>query len=383
MKLFRKFFSILTILLLSLFLVGCGGGGGSSDAQSDKTAVNSNEDNYDEDNDDEDKVVTDPITPIDILKTNFVLYDWRKPRVYAVSKSDPSLNNDKIFSLRPHKTTISVKLVDYTKSSGINPANYTLRAVHTKDADTEILLSYDYSLEKWIKNGATVRYFDKKDIYPSYRIEAIDKNSGAVIAKDKIVLYDGGTNNCATCHASNSNYPLAYANNPANLADFEEDYKTNILRVHDFNYPDAVNNTLIALQEKGINYYNTSGLEATSKTNKITCTNCHGINGVQGSGLRTVRSLTNAIHKVHTNKSEPNTVGSQNCMTCHPGDTINKAFNGKIVHSFSSFWKDEDGHGEWVDNYGTLSCTLCHGTDLKGTDISGKVSCYDCHGKEW
>ncbi|QOR61824.1 hypothetical protein ACM66Z_10460 [Sulfurovum sp. ST-21] len=310
------------------------------------------------------------------------LHDWRAPRVYARVNANPVCNQDKIFSLRPYHTSIDTRFVDYT-STPMYPEGYTLKAVQARNSNVTVDLQYDTAAKKWIHECVPVTYVDKKDIYPSYWVEAVSDANGTVVTKDRIIMYDSGTNNCMVCHASNSKYPLAYAKTgPANLADPEEDYKINILRKHDEEYPDAVQNYLTQLQAVGKDY-NPAGLEETSKTMRVSCTDCHGINAVQGSGFSTVPSLTNAIHDLHANLSEPNITGANNCLTCHPGETIAKTFNGDIVHPFTSQWRDEDGHGKWVEDNGVVSCTLCHGKDLRGTKIANNVSCYDCHGKEW
>ena len=327
-------------------------------------------------------------TPTTTVTTSnyYALEDWRKPRIYAKGAVIASCNQDKVFSLRPHKDSIEARLVDFTlgtTADAIHPSGYTLRATQARDSNSVIPLTFDSATKKWTASCAPIVYKDKTDIYPAYWIEAVSDANGSVVTKDKITLYDGGTDNCMACHASNSQYPLAYASSgPANLADPEEDFKTNILRKHDEKHPDAVSKLQTQLQAKGLSY-NTAGLAETAKTMRVSCTDCHGINGVQGSGLSNVPALTNAIHRVHANLSEPNIMGANNCLTCHPGETIAKTFNGMIVHPFTAAWRSEDGHGEWADNMGVESCTLCHGRNLQGTQISNNVSCYKCHGKEW
>ncbi|MDQ7047489.1 MAG: hypothetical protein Q9M39_07660 [Sulfurovum sp.] len=326
-----------------------------------------------------------PITPTPITPTTGIyngLESWKKPRIYARVEAKPECNQDKVFSLRPHNTSINARFVDYT-STPIHPEGHTLRVTQARNAKDSIPLTYDATSKTWKKDCTPITYVDKKDIYPSYLVEAVNDANGSVVTKDRITVYDSGTDNCMACHASNSGYPLAYAKTGAvNLADSEADYKTNILRKHDEKYPNVVNNYMIQLQAKGLNY-NAAGLEATSRTMKVSCTDCHGINAVPGSGFKTVPSLTNAIHDLHANISEPNIAGANNCLTCHPGETITKTFNGKIVHPFTAEWRDEDGHGEWSEDRGAESCTLCHGADLRGTKISNNISCYRCHGQEW
>ncbi|QOP43074.1 hypothetical protein FJR45_03535 [Sulfurimonas sediminis] len=366
---------------LVIFLSACGTT--EDDTQSvtvSSESSSSSDDNYDYYTPTQPPVVSPPLMQPASVTTG--LNDWRKPRVYAKTKILDSCNGESVFSLRPHKNTLEAIFVDYTMPT-IYPDGYSLIAVQTRDTTFSIPLQYNSATHKWSKECATVKYVDKNDIYPTYLIRAVNDANGSIVTEEKVVMFDGGTENCKACHASNSAYPLAYPSSGAvNLADAEADYKTNILALHDQKHPNAVSGLLSLLEAKG-KMYDTAGLVATSQSTRVTCTDCHGINAVQASGFKNVPALTNAIHDVHANLSEPNITGPNNCLTCHPGETITKTFNGKIVHPFTDAWKDEDGHGEWSENNGVSSCTLCHGMDLRGTKISNNVSCYKCHGKEW
>jgi len=302
------------------------------------------------------------VTPLATKNVYNALEDWRKPRLFAKSTSNTICNKAKVFMLRPHATTIQAKFVDFT-SQDIYPSGYRIRATQVKNPNIKVDLEYDTITKRWKKECVPVTYVNKNDIYPAYWVEAINDSNGSVVTRDKVIIYDDGTKNCMACHASNSQDALAYANTPANLADPETDFKVNILRIHD-------------------KKHNTT-LENKSKTAVVSCTSCHGINGVQGSGKKNLPALTNAIHAVHANLKEPNIMGATNCLTCHPGETISKTFNGKVMHELSRFWRSEDGHGEWTEKNGAVSCTLCHGLDLRGTKISNNTSCYKCHGREW
>ncbi|WP_297441039.1 hypothetical protein [Sulfurimonas sp.] len=330
---------LLTVALFSYLFTGCGGG----DTTNTETTPT---------------VTTPTVMPTQANKLN----TWYTPRVFAKSLANSSCNQDKVFSLRPHQNSIKARLVDFS-IPGSHPTGYRLYAKQVRDPNIAFELSYDTTLKQYVKECSSVSYVDKKDIYPTYWIEAVDANN-SVVTRDKVTLYDGGDQNCIACHASTSEYPLAYGSNPANNPDPEVDFKTNILRIHD-------------------QKHNTTLEQKVNNGEVVSCTSCHGINGVMLSGQKKYPSLTNALHKVHVNLSEPNLVGAQNCLTCHSGETIQKTFSGKIVHPFTDLWKDEDGHGEWVESNGAASCTLCHGMDLRGTQISNNVSCYKCHGQEW
>ncbi|MDQ7067940.1 MAG: hypothetical protein Q9M40_08185 [Sulfurimonas sp.] len=351
---------LLAFAFMGLLLVGCG------------TTV---DDEENDDIDDDDYYET-PITqtspsttttPVFTTPTTVVsgerngLHVWNKPRVFAKSLSVTTCNGDKIFSLRPHQNTLKARLVDFT-ATNVYLSNYKVQAVNVRNPNAVLDLTYDSASKQYLNECANVTYVDKKDIYPSYWVQAVDVN-GSVVTRDKVTMYDGGDQNCIVCHASTSQYPLAYGTNPANNIDSEVDYKTNILRIHDTKHG--------------------TGLEQMASNGVVSCTSCHGMNGVVSSGQKNYPTLTNAMHRVHVNQSEPNMIGSQNCLTCHPGETIQKTFTGNIVHPFTSLWRSEDGHGEWAENNGVTSCKLCHGMDLRGTQISNNTSCYQCHGQEW
>ena len=86
------------------------------------------------------------------------------------------------------------------------------------------------------------------------------------------------------------------------------------------------------------------------------------------------------------------------CTVCHGNDvplTVNGGPHG--MHTIGQYWVN--AHGEYVEDYGSTSCTYCHGKDYKGTFLSElkttktfytewgtktfnaghEISCYDCH----
>ncbi len=87
------------------------------------------------------------------------------------------------------------------------------------------------------------------------------------------------------------------------------------------------------------------------------------------------------------------------CFVCHKDQiplTADKGPHG--MHTIGQEWVDE--HGDYVEGHGYNSCMACHGTDLRGSDLSKikttktfdaddygrktfqpghKIGCYDCH----
>ncbi|EDM23780.1 hypothetical protein [Caminibacter mediatlanticus] len=342
---------ILNVFFLSMIFIGCGGGG-NNDSNS-QTTISSQ---------------TKPETTLQQAS------DSNIPIKLLTYPFNDDCTQEQVFTLLGSKRTVKAMVFDVNSFTELNSTSVSLE----KENFSKNLI-YNTQTKKYELNCIDLVYTNRADIYPRYNVVL---NEGNITIKKTISLFDNkATNNCMSCHASNSGFNLALPSTPANLNDAEMDFKTNILRLHDERHPTAVKDNLLALQKKGKNY-NEAGLEATSKTMIVSCVDCHGSNAISNSGLKNVPSLTKALHSVHTNVNDVKQFGIK-CLTCHGGDTIPKMFNGKVMHPLDASWKDEDGHGEFVENNGPVSCTLCHGVDLKGSNLSNGVSCYKCHGNEW
>ena len=86
------------------------------------------------------------------------------------------------------------------------------------------------------------------------------------------------------------------------------------------------------------------------------------------------------------------------CFVCHKDQVPHTANEGPHgMHTIGQWWVNE--HGDYVEGHGYNSCKACHGTDLRGSDLSEvkttksfhtewgtktfspghKIGCYDCH----
>ena len=252
-----------------------------------------------------------------------------------------------------------------------------------------------------------------KNYYPMVQVTA-KENNGSLLAQTTVVLPVSDEMDCKVCHGSNANYsatkPSAgWENDP----DTEKDYKYNILKLHDDKFPNAVSDNQTALQNRGYNTYDSSGLYNSAKNgNPVLCATCHLSNALPKSGINGIKPLTEAIHSLHANALDPLTNATLNdannrsaCYRCHPGATtqclrgaMGKQSNiqcqnchGKMSDVGASArqgWLDEPKCNACHQNgqrYTTVRSTL---TDTRFSSVSlyrlssghGNVQCSACHG---
>jgi len=222
-----------------------------------------------------------------------------------------------------------------------------------------------------------------KNYYPLVKVVAKDAN-GTVLASTKVVLPVSDEMDCKRCHATNSNVaarPIKGWMNDANLT-AEQDYKYNILRLHDQIQPNAVSTYKTALLTKGYDY-NVTGLEATAKNGMpVLCAACHKTNALPnvGIGFNPVapKAFTAAIHSRHANVLDPangmtlNNSNNRNaCYSCHPGSLTN-CLRGAM------------GDAKDVTGQNTMQCQSCHGGmanvgDLNREGWFNEPNCQACH----
>ena len=190
-----------------------------------------------------------------------------------------------------------------------------------------------------------------KNYYPMVDVIAKD-SSGKILASTKVVLPVSDEMDCTACHSSTSGYndarPVAGWENDANS---ERDYKWNILRLHDDKVPNAVSDHQNALQTAGYSNYNSAGLYATAKAgNPVLCATCHSSNALPGTGVSGVKPLTEALHTLHADVTDPQNgmrLGSSTnrsaCYSCHPGATT-KCLRGAM------------------GKQSNIQCQSCHGS---------------------
>ncbi len=205
----------------------------------------------------------------------------------------------------------------------------------------------------------TVPYNDDNTTnhYPLVKVVAKDSN-GNVLAETTTVLPVSDEMDCKKCHASDSGYLDARPTDGwVYMSDPKQDYKYNILKLHDEKFPDAVSNNYDTLLAKGYDY-NTTGLVATAQNGKsILCASCHGSNALPGSGIEGISPLTKAMHSKHADVKDPydtnltlnDSTNRNACYSCHPGAQT-QCLRGAMGKA-----KDSNG-------LSLIQCQDCHGS---------------------
>ena len=213
-----------------------------------------------------------------------------------------------------------------------------------------------------------------KNYYPMMRLVARD-GAGLVLASTDVVLPVSDEMDCRSCHASGSGPDAEPAGGWMWDADAERDYRLNLLRLHD----ETETANPVFIDALAALSFDPDGLEATAVGGRsILCAACHSSNALPGSGVADISPLTQAIHSLHAEVTDPDTgmalgdsANRTACYTCHPGsDTA--CLRGAM--------------GAAVGNDGALSmqCQSCHGgMSLVGADTRegwfDEPTCQSCH----
>jgi len=240
-------------------------------------------------------------------------------------------------------------------------------------------LSFEAGSGQFIADGIPITPYDdtgRKNPYPMVKVVARDA-AGKQLAQARVVLPVSDEMSCAACHASNSG--TAAAKPAAGWVNYagtvEQDYKKNILRLHD---EKSKNSTAYknALQAKG---YDVAGLLATADAGKpILCASCHASNALPGTGIAGIKPLTAAIHTHHAMVKDAVTgqvldsINNRNaCYQCHPGSET-KCLRGVM------------GNAVLADGKMAMDCQSCHGTmsNVGSSTRTGwldQPDCQSCH----
>ena len=242
-------------------------------------------------------------------------------------------------------------------------------------------MHFSAAAQLWLAEGLPITPIDDDgttNYYPRVRVAARDLH-GTLLAEAITVLPVSDEMDCRTCHASSSGYREAepsagWVNDPDAL----KDYKRNILRKHDDNFPTAVSDHLAALQLKGYDY-NASGLEATQTLGTpILCAACHRSNALPGTGVEGISALTRALHGSHATAKDPQThetldaAANRNaCYRCHPGEAT-QCLRGAM------------GDAQNEDGTAAMDCQSCHGSmgQMGSAEREGwldEPNCQACH----
>jgi len=232
----------------------------------------------------------------------------------------------------------------------------------------------------WRAEGIPMSPFDnsmQRNEYPLMRLTARN-SANAVIATSDIVLPVSDEMDCRACHASGSQAAAQPLEGWVFSANPEQDYRLNILRLHDeIEFLAHGTTYTAALATKG---FNPAGLYANVVTSgrPIACNACHLSEALQGSGLAGIPPLTTSVHSLHAGVVDPvlnvtldNSVNRAACYRCHPGSTT-KCLRGAMGSAVAA-----DGTME-------MQCQSCHGS-MSAVGSANRVgwfmepACQSCH----
>jgi hypothetical protein len=211
--------------------------------------------------------------------------------------------------------------------------------------------------------------------YPLMRVVARDP-LGNLLAETRVVLPVSDEMDCSACHRSGAVGRARPAAGWANDADFQRDYRLNILRKHDER---QLANPVYtqALARLGLD---PGGLfaSASGARRPVLCAACHASNALPGSGIAGIPPLTQALHGSHARARDPMTGltlddsgNREACYRCHPGSTT-RCLRGAM------------GAAVAADGSMAMQCQSCHG-NMSKVGAAGRQgwlqepSCQNCH----
>ena len=309
---------------------------------------------------------------------------------YTHANFNPNCKESSIFSLYPSLRDVTVQILKYIPSvQGVGESEVSVNIYQQSNPDNAQALNYNEATKSFLVECMPITYHKSTEIYLPFKVEVKDIADGNRSLESFVTLFDSSEQNCKNCHKTNGFENAKPMNGWAN-ADDSDNYKINILKIHDEKYGKKTSQYI--LHSKLLNY-NPQGLEATSKERVINCTDCHHVMALEATGAKKITSLTSGLHKTHLNLVDPYMEKVNSCVTCHPADNIEPLFMGKIMHKRGGEWIKT--HKEVTQNIEMDNCKLCHGHDFKGSDLSkvasdfnykrisykkgDKVSCLDCH----
>lgn len=290
------------------------------------------------------KQASSPLTVRDASKDEFVLLAWSELGMHCLSDGDQS------FVLLPPANTLEGQLIKrghnpeivgedkyeltYRVEPGFeNPSGQSrfwdfVESAFRKKLPRNTGLAglgmagsfrYNEDLQtfeaKWIP---VVPYPDGGGFnpYPTFHLEAKDRESGKVVAQARVVAGVSSEMGCRNCHGGGWR-----KDRPAGLS---EETARNILLAHD-----RLNKT---------DLYR----DAVSGKPRL-CQSCHADPVLGGKGKAGILNFSAAMHGWHANYV--NAAGSAACNLCHPSDPKGKTRCLRGIHAVTG-----------------LTCTNCHGT---------------------
>lgn len=215
-------------------------------------------------------------------------------------------------------------------------------------------LNFDATAQIFKADGIPVTPYDdtfRKNYYPLVKVVARD-STGKELASARVVLPVSDEMSCKSCHASTSGPAAKPAAGWVSGETLEREYRLNILRLHD--------------EKSGTALY----AKAMSGSPTL-CASCHASNALPGSGVAGRKPLTESMHAVHANVTDPtngmkldDSANRSACYQCHPGSET-KCLRGAMSGS-------------------NMQCQSCHGK-MSNVGRSGRVgwleqpNCQACH----
>ncbi len=211
--------------------------------------------------------------------------------------------------------------------------------------------------------------------YPVFLLVARSA-AGSILATTEVVLPVSTELTCRQCHASGSDDAARPPSGWVNASSPNVDYRLNVLRLHDEKRQDPARYESL-LTAAG---YDPRGLFATVQQGQgaVLCVACHVSNALPGPGTPEVAPLTEVLHTLHADVTDPTTnlpLGSStnrsSCYTCHPGSKT-RCLRGAM------------GAAVAADGTLAMQCQDCHGS-MHAVGTPGRVgwldqpSCQNCH----
>ncbi len=263
---------------------------------------------------------------------------------------------------------------------GVNPAPDTGLAGCRMPgpSNTPQPLTWNARQRRFVAEGIPIVPRDdagRSNPYPMVRVVARDA-LGGLLAETRVVLPVSDEMDCSACHRSGAVARAQPVVGWANDADFQRDYRLNILRKHDEQQaadPDYAR----ALAQLGLN---ADGLYASATRDRrpVLCAGCHASNALPGTGIAGIAALTTALHGSHARARDPfsgqmldDSSNRGTCYRCHPGSTT-RCLRGAM------------GAAVAADGSLAMQCQDCHG-NMSKVGASGRQgwlqepSCQNCH----
>lgn len=357
--------NFLYTLVISIFLVGCGGS--SSNIDDNSSLI------------------------IEVPKDDLDTPNIEDSRLaYSNANYNELCKDSNIFSLYPSLRDVNVQVLDYVPSvHSLGSGDISVNIFQYSSQDNSFTLNYNENTKSFTATCIPVIHRKLTEIYSPFKIEINDLSGKNPRIDNFVTLFESDETNCMSCHKSNGFENAKPKLGWSNIGDTSLEYKLNILRLHDEKYGEKTSQYI----HLKLPTYNPLGLEATAQSKVINCTDCHHIMAIAGSGAKTIKPLTSGLHKVHLNLIDPYMANISKCVTCHPSDKIEGKFMGNIMHKRGLEWVKE--HSDATKNIDVVSCKLCHGYNFNGSGLSkvqtpfnyktisyengDSVSCLDCH----